>query len=68
MGFAQEDTYMAKHNLAVKQAEKPQAEAPEPQKWVQEEEKLKNQQYEVEPIQEKIQRLHVGFDLRRLYL
>ena len=41
---------------------------PEPEQWVQEQEKLRNHRREVESAQEMFQRLAPGYDVKRLIL
>ena len=66
---------MNKRNLAaqpIQLLEYPAAvavvEVPAAEKWVQEQEKLRNERREVENAQEKILRLNPGFDLKRLFI
>jgi hypothetical protein len=66
---------MHKHKLAAQPIEVLEFPLPQgnvevqgPEKWVQEEEKLKNQRIEWEHPQERAQRLIPGLDLKRFFL
>ncbi|MGZ3722051.1 MAG: hypothetical protein ACXVA9_03915 [Bdellovibrionales bacterium] len=66
---------MFKRNLAARPIELQEfaaanavAEVEPAEKWVQEEEKFRNERREVENPRERIQRLVPGFDLKRLFI